>query len=117
MKHLLNLCVVIGILFILPNLGLANDADLLKDEPINEVREEIIRLIGHPDMKYVKEKEMESTLHFMITPKNELVVIMVDTKHEFLDRYLKNRLNYKQLPVSKVSGHYAMKIILKNGSR
>lgn len=87
------------------------------DEGINEIRAHIIKLLGEPDMKGIDEAEMQSILHFTVNEKNQLVVLSVDTDHEFIDQYLKNRLNYRKVTTANLRGRYSMKVILKNGSK
>ena len=117
MKNLLKLICVVAVSLLLPLQGMAKDIKPNSSESIDVVREEIIRLIGQPDLSEIDEKQMESTLHFMVTSSHELVVLRVETKHEFLDRYLKRKLNYRKVSSTNVFGRYAMKITLKNGSR
>ncbi len=96
--------------------GLANANPDPKKEDLKEVRAQIIELIEKPDFSQVDLDQEESTLHFMINKDNELVVLYVDTKNDYVDSYLKSRLNYKKLEDTHVKGRFAMKITLKNGS-
>ncbi|NND06033.1 MAG: hypothetical protein HKN87_06620 [Saprospiraceae bacterium] len=83
---------------------------------LQKVREQIIEFIDHPDVSRFDFDQAESTLHFLINKNNEIVVLYVDTQSDFVDDYLKSRLNYKQLKNTRLRGRYAMKITLKNGS-
>ena len=83
---------------------------------LQKVREQIIAFIANPDVSSFDFDQAESTLHFLINKNNEVVVLYVDTQSNFVDDYLKSRLNYRQLKNTRLRGRYAMKITLKNGS-
>ena len=115
MKQLMKLIALMVLLFSINYAGWANSH--AGGDPVQEIRAKIIQLIGEPEFSDSKVKKMTSTLHFTINTNQELVVLRVDTDYKFCDQFFKERLNYKKVSNSKMSGRYAMKITLKNGSR
>lgn len=84
------------------------------DGTTDEIRGHIIRLLGKPDLTSIKSLKTEAQLHFVVNQKNEIVVLTVDTDSQFIDNYLKARLNYKMLPAGSAGVQYKMKVTLKN---
>ncbi|MDH3243612.1 MAG: hypothetical protein OEM26_03260 [Saprospiraceae bacterium] len=84
------------------------------DGTTDEIRGQIIRLLGKPDLTSIRSLTTEAQLHFVINQKNEIVVLTVDTDDQFIDNYLKTRLNYKVLPAGSAGIQYKMKVTLKN---
>jgi hypothetical protein len=82
----------------------------------NHLRTQIIKLIEKPDLTLTDIEEEKALLHFMVNAKGEVVVLVVDTENNFIDQYLKERLNYKKLK-GVATGRYTMKVIIQNGSR
>jgi hypothetical protein len=85
-------------------------------ERLENVRTQISEFIENPDLTGTDIKEIEATLHFVINKKSELVVVFVDSKDDFVDRFLKERLNYKLIEDNLLRGPYSMKITIRNGS-
>ena len=112
-KSMLNLIVLVFFTFgtTMVTHGAEPDPSALK-----KVREQIVKMIQKPDLSYIDFDQVESTVHFLVNKNSEVVVLYVDTKDEFVDNYLKSRLNYKQLKDTQLRGRYAMKVTLKNGS-
>ncbi|MCC4212916.1 hypothetical protein [Leeuwenhoekiella parthenopeia] len=66
-------------------------------KPVTEsqkIREKIIELLGVPQIEF-EEELIENTIHFMITQKGTVIVLDVKTKNEVMEKYIKDRLNYK----------------------
>lgn len=84
------------------------------DGSTDEIRGQIIRLLGKPDLTSIKSLTTEAQLHFVVNQKNEIVVLTVDTDDQFIDTYLKSRLNYKVIPAGTAGVQYKMKVTLKN---
>jgi hypothetical protein len=85
-------------------------------ERLENVRTQISAYIENPDLTGTDITEVEATLHFVINKKSELVVVFVDSKNDFADRFLKERLNYKLIEDNLLRGPYSMKITIRNGS-
>lgn len=83
---------------------------------LENVRTQITEYLENPDLSGTEIREAEATLHFIINKESELVVVYVDSQEAFVDRYLKERLNYKKLENNLLRGPYSMKIRIKNGS-
>lgn len=67
--------------------------------PINSkrvLRSEIVSLIGN-NIPIQVNKEVNAEISFVLNKKNEVVIVSVDSHHENLDRFIKNKLNYKKL--------------------
>lgn len=92
-----------------------NDPKEVK-ERLENVRTQITDYIDNPDLTGLEIKEIDATLHFVINKESELVVVYVDSENQFVDGFLKERLNYKKLENNLLRGPYSMKIKIKNGS-
>jgi len=82
---------------------------------VSEIRTQIIELIDKPDLSDEMVENLEANLHFLINQKNEIVVLMVETDNDFVDQYLKSKLNYKKLLTDSVGVRYNLKVTIKNG--
>ena len=80
----------------------------------NELRNQLIKLIDKPNLSSVKQENLEAWLHVIINQKKEIVVLLVETDSDFVDQYLKSKLNYKKISSSTAGGRYSMKVTLKN---
>jgi hypothetical protein len=80
----------------------------------NEVRNQLIQLIDKPNLSSVTQENLEARLHVMINQRKEIVVLLVETDSDFVDQYLKSKLNYKKLSPATIGGRYTMKVTLKN---
>lgn len=97
------------------NQGFASP-DHPKQEFVDNLRSQIIEHIDNPDLSGTGFTKVEATLHFFINKESEIVVTYVDVKDEFVDQFLKARLNYKQIKNNILRGPYSMKVTIKNGS-
>lgn len=66
------------------------------------VSQEIGKLLKNP--KFLVEGDMNADVTFTINSENEIVVLTVDTQNDFVERFIKSRLNYKQLENELVEG-------------
>jgi hypothetical protein len=83
--------------------------------PAQDLRYQIIQLVEKPNLNYTDIDQTEADLHFVVNAKGEAVVLFVETKSDFMEAYLKRRLNYQKL--KEVSaGQYKIKIIIKSSS-
>jgi hypothetical protein len=90
--------------------------DQPQKERIENMRSQIFEHIDNPDLTNADFSEIEATLHFMINKESEIVVLYVDAQDEFVDQYLKTRLNYKEIKNNVLRGPYSMKITIKKAS-
>ena len=67
--------------------------------PDEKLRGKIIKLIGKPDVTDIEYHDRKAVVEFLITNKNELVVLSVDSKSDVLDSHIKQSMNYKKVNV------------------
>lgn len=72
-------------------------ANLTPVNPTQELRTEIVDLIGSNYMDQIIADQLEADVLFTVNSKKELIVLSVDTDNDQLESYLKNRLNYKKV--------------------
>jgi enoyl reductase-like protein len=60
------------------------------------ITEEIGKLLENPS--FILEKDVVANVTLTINKNNEIVVLTVDTDENYLSSYIKNRLNYNELP-------------------
>lgn len=72
-------------------------ANLKPINPTQELRTEIVDLIGSNYMDQIIADELEADVLFTVNSKKELIVLSVDTDNDQLESYLKSRLNYKKV--------------------
>ncbi len=64
--------------------------------------DKIGRLIDRPDLSPLESNQCKIEIEFVVTRKHEILVLGVYTDQEFLDNYVKRRLNYKRVNVKGV---------------
>lgn len=72
-------------------------ANLNPIRPTDELRVEIIDLIGSNYMDEMMENEYSAEVLFTVNSKRELIVLSVDSKNQLLESYLKRKLNYRKV--------------------
>jgi hypothetical protein len=72
-------------------------ANLNPIKPTDELRVEIIDLIGSNYMDEMLENEYSAEVLFTVNSKRELIVLSVDSKNQLLESYLKRKLNYRKV--------------------
>ena len=63
---------------------------------------EISKLLQDPG--FVLEVETTAIVTFIVNNENEIVVLSVDSENELVERFIKQRLNYKKLETSAKQG-------------
>ncbi|MDO6674397.1 hypothetical protein Q4517_02400 [Tenacibaculum sp. 1_MG-2023] len=58
-----------------------------------QIRTKIVELLGNPN--FVLDKEVKTTVEFLINKNGEIVILNVNCKTEQVCHYVKSRLNYK----------------------
>jgi hypothetical protein len=80
----------------------------------SELRNQLIKLIDKPNhLSSLGQENLEARLHVMINQRKEIVVLLVETDSDFVDQYLKSKLNYKKLSSATIGRRYTMKVTLK----
>ncbi len=62
------------------------------------ITEEIGKLLKNP--RFIVENDVLASVTLTINKNNEIVVLSVDCNEDYLDNFIKSRLNYHKLPVS-----------------
>ena len=72
-------------------------ANLNPVKPTDELRVEIVDLIGSNLNANMKAPEYAAEVLFTVNNNRELIVLSVDTENTQLESYLKRKLNYKKV--------------------
>ncbi len=78
---------------------LANDLDGI--EPSDSLSSQISLLLSDCDFSEV-ENDLTAQVRFTLNEAGEIVVLSVATDFEQMERFVKNRLNYKKVDLTKV---------------
>ncbi len=92
MKNLKLFVLAIGLFTI--NLSAAN---LHPINPTDELRIEIVDLIGSDYMDEMLADQDQADVLFTVNSNKELIILSVDTNNDQLEYYLKAKLNYKKV--------------------
>lgn len=71
-------------------------------DPKSELREQIIDLLEDPDVAF-SDNALEAEVVFTLNDQSEIVIVSVNCENEFLDGYVKRKLNYKKVKVSTLN--------------
>jgi len=66
-------------------------------KPTDELRIEIVDLIGSSFMLEMSESEYSAEVLFTVNSKKELIILSVESENEEMEYYLKRKLNYKKV--------------------
>ncbi|MGI9532050.1 hypothetical protein [Lutimonas sp.] len=72
-------------------------ANLNPIKPTDELRVEMVNLIGSNFMEEMLDEEYAADVLFTVNSKRELIVLSVDSDNSQLETYLKRKLNYKKV--------------------
>lgn len=72
-------------------------ANLNPVKPTDDLRFEMIDLIGSNFMDEMLEDQYAADVLFTVNAERELIVLSVDSENEELETYLKRKLNYKKV--------------------
>ena len=113
MKTVKMLSYLLGLLVVsLSNPAFANDGE--DPVEISNLRSKIVKLVDAPALGDYGISKAEVKLRFYMNKDNEIVVVETGTKNNYLDSFLKNRLNYQQIKGSNLKpGIYNIKITFK----
>jgi hypothetical protein len=65
--------------------------------PESTIRNEIVKLIDHPNQDVLQGQDLTANLRLMVNGENELIVLDSGTDDVLLDSYIKSKLNYKKV--------------------
>jgi len=85
--------------------GLFLAASYSNDDPksINRLlKDKIVSLIDEPDISHLPGKKYHAEVEFIITRRNQVLVLEVYTNDMFFDEYIKSQLNYRTLKIRGV---------------
>ncbi len=85
----------------------ANNTNPEKTNPEN-VTTQIAELLKNPEMEI--KKDIMAKVTFMVNDNKELVVINVDTVNENVEAFIKKRLNYKKLSITRTGGEWIVPV-------
>lgn len=68
------------------------------DEPTTTINQTVGDLLKNPNFEL--EKDQKATVTLLVNSENEIVVLSVDTKNEYIENYIKSRLNYETIAES-----------------
>ncbi|NND32700.1 MAG: hypothetical protein HKN76_08930 [Saprospiraceae bacterium] len=113
MKTVKLLSCLLGLFVLsLSNTAFANDGD--DPEEISNLRSKIVKLVDAPALGEYGISKAEVKLKFYINKENEIVVVDSGTNNNYLDSFLKARLNYQQIKGANLkAGIYNIKITFK----
>ena len=90
----------------------ANDGE--DPETISNLRTKIVKLVDDPNLGEHDIVSAEVKLRFYINKENEIVVVESGTENNYLDNFLKSRLNYQRIKGENLKpGMYNIKITFK----
>ncbi len=92
MKNLKLLFLAIGLFTI--NISAAN---LNPIKPTDELRIEIVELIGTNYMNEMQADELGAEVLFTVNNNREIIILSVDSDDHLIESYLKRKLNYKKV--------------------
>ncbi len=72
-------------------------ANLHPIKPTDNLRVEMVNLIGSNFMDEMIDDQYEADVLFTVNAKRELIVLSVESDNPELETYLKNKLNYKKV--------------------
>ena len=70
-------------------------ANIPFQDSISRPRESVVKLLKNPEIKLTSDQNVR--ISFFITADNEVVVLKTDTHSPKLDKFIKERMNYKKI--------------------
>ncbi|MEQ6124097.1 hypothetical protein AAON49_07860 [Pseudotenacibaculum sp. MALMAid0570] len=78
----------------------ANETEPLATKSKNELRSEIVSILGTQVPSYlVDNSDIKANVSLIVNNQNQLIIVSVDTKSNTVDKYLKSKLNYQKVNV------------------
>lgn len=66
-------------------------------KPTDELRNEIVDIIGFSFFDDFEESEYSAEVVFTVNSENELIVLSVDSESDDAEEYLRDKMNYKKV--------------------
>jgi len=82
------------------------------ETPSEKLREQIIELLESPKIEFDTEI-ISANINFTLNQKGEIVILTIDTNNPVLERYIKNKLNYKKIFLNGLTTGKEFQIIFK----
>lgn len=101
MRHLKTLLLVCAITFS-SALFANNDLDTVKKAVATIITDEVEKLLDDPT--FLIEEDIVATVKLTLNKDNEMVVLSVDSNQEFIETFIKSRLNYRELSAKLSNG-------------
>ena len=101
MRHLKTLLLVCAITFS-SALFANNDLDTVKKAVATIITDEVEKLLDDPT--FLIEDDIVATVKLTLNKDNEMVVLSVDSNQEFIETFIKSRLNYRELSAKLSNG-------------
>ena len=108
MKNLKVLVLVVAIAF--SSVVSANTNPIKDLEPVS-ISKSVGKLLKNPDFQL--DQEVNAVVDIFINNDNEIVVLSVDTDNEKVEKYIKNRLNYKKVSNTAFGTKKSFKVPVK----
>ncbi|MFK8105278.1 MAG: hypothetical protein AB8G15_22390 [Saprospiraceae bacterium] len=114
MKTIKNIALLICAVLLFANSTFATNPATDPKVAKQELRSEIVQLIKSPIMEGLE--EVDAKISFMINDDNEVIVLNVKTASNYIDEFVKKRLNYKAVYTKglKKNEAYFLKVNFKN---
>lgn len=101
MRHLKTLLLVCAITFS-SALFANNDLDTVKKAVATIITNEVEKLLDDPT--FLIEDDIVATVTLTLNKENEIVVLSVDSDEEYIQNFIKSRLNYRELSAKLSNG-------------
>lgn len=102
MKNLRSIIAILAISLSTVFAAHANDNELKTTKKVTkELRTELVQILGSK-IPLQLDASTKAEVSFMITEKNEVLVVSVDSKNSAFDSFVKDKLNYKKVKVAGV---------------
>ncbi|WP_439151948.1 hypothetical protein [Winogradskyella sp.] len=108
MKTLKMLVLVVAIAF---SSVLAASTNPIEEAQPSTLTEAVGDLLKNPDFQLTK--DVNAVVDLIINENDEMVVISVSTDNKAVERYIKNRLNYKKLSKDAIGLNRSFKVPIK----
>lgn len=105
MKNLKMLVLVVAIAF--SSVISANTNPIKEAEPTS-ISKAVGKLLQNPDLQL--NKDVEAIVNIFVNEKDEMVVLSVDTDNKAVEKFIKNRLNYKKLSEKTTSKSFKVPV-------
>ena len=108
----LGIVLLLLAVFSTPKFALANDGD--GPDAVEQLRTRVIEFVKTPNLAEFGIDKEKVRLKFIVNSDHEIVVVSTGTENNYLDSFLKSRLNYKKVKDAEVEeGVYNMNITFK----